>query len=211
MKFLNLHLNSRGIYFTDKNDRPLPLNKSIFKIFARFGSYLLDLKLYLLWITSFIPSHSFRRMIYILSGIKLGRGAVIHMGARFFQPRNIEIGDGSILGDHIFIDGRDKVKIGKHVDIASEVMIYNSEHDLTSPQFEAIEEPVVIEDFVFIGPRVIILPGVTIKKGAIVAAGAVVTKDVDEKSIVGGIPAKVIGERKIEKLDYKLGRARLFQ
>lgn len=39
---------------------------------------------------------------------------------------------------------------------------------------------------------VLLLPGVTIGDEAIIAAGAVVTKDVTAKSIVGGIPAKII-------------------
>ena len=90
-------------------------------------------------------------------------------------------------------------------------MIYNSEHDLEAEDFVAIEEPVKIGDYCFIGPRAIILPGVTIGKGAVVAAGAVVTKDVDDFAIVGGVPAKVIGERKNKNLKYRLGRARLFQ
>lgn len=63
----------------------------------------------------------------------------------------------------------------------------------------------------FIGPRAIILPGVKIGKGAVVAAGAVVTKDVEKFTIVGGVPAKVVGERKNKNPSYKLGRARLFQ
>jgi len=70
---------------------------------------------------------------------------------------------------------------------------------------------VKIEDYVFIGPRVIIQPGVKIGYGAIVAAGAVVTKDVLPYSIVGGVPANIIGERKLKNLHYRLGRARLFQ
>ncbi len=37
-----------------------------------------------------------------------------------------------------------------------------------------------------------ILPGVTIGENAVVAAGAVVTKDVLPKTLVGGIPAKII-------------------
>ncbi|MFI5205556.1 MAG: DapH/DapD/GlmU-related protein, partial [Candidatus Paceibacterales bacterium] len=65
--------------------------------------------------------------------------------------------------------------------------------------------------YVFIGPRAIILPGVKIGKGAVVAAGAVVTTSVKDFEIVGGVPAKVIGERKNKNPRYKLGRARLFQ
>ena len=90
-------------------------------------------------------------------------------------------------------------------------MIYNSEHDLESNDFTARTEPVEIEDYVFVGPRAIILPGVKVGKGAVIAAGAVVTKNVDDFTIVGGVPAKVIGERKNKNPDYKLGRARLFQ
>ncbi len=72
-------------------------------------------------------------------------------------------------------------------------------------------EPVEIKDYVFIGPRVIIMPGVTIGRGAVVAGGAVVTADVADFAIVGGVPAKVIGERKNRDPKYRLGRARLFQ
>ena len=45
-------------------------------------------------------------------------------------------------------------------------------------------------------PNAIILDGIHIGEGAIVAAGAVVTKDVHPFSIVGGVPARVIGWRK---------------
>ena len=55
------------------------------------------------------------------------------------------------------------------------------------------------------------MPGVKISKGAVVAGGAVVTKDVPEFSIVGGVPAKIIGERQNKNSHYRLGRARLFQ
>lgn len=158
-----------------------------------------------------IPSHHIRRLVMRISGAKIGKGTSIHMACRFFSLRNLTIGDDSIIGYGCFLDGRDKLVIGSHVDIASEVMIYNSEHDISSEDFRAVSGPVEIGDYVFVGPRAIILPNVKIGRGAVIAAGAVVTKDVPDLAIVGGVPAKVIGERQNKNPNYRLGRARLFQ
>lgn len=195
----------------DKNGKKLTFSQALLKIMTRLANYLLDFKLMLLRWVGYIPSHTIRNMKYKFFGIKIGKGSTFHMWANFFNPKNIEIGEDTIIGDHAFLDGRDKLTIGSHTDIASSVMIFNSEHDLEKSDFSAIVAPVVISDYVFIGPRVIIMPGVKIGKGAVVAGGAVVTKDVDPFTIVGGVPAKLIGERKNKNPNYKLGRARLFQ
>lgn len=197
--------------FKDKHGNKLALGQALPKILNRFYNYFLDFELMFLRWVGHIPIHFVRHLFYRFAGVSIGRGSTVHMWANFFNPKNISIGKDTIVGNNIFLDGREKLTIGDHVDIASEVMIYNSEHDLESREFKAISEPVIIKDYVFIGPRAIILPGVTIGKGAVIAAGAVVTKDVPDFAIVGGVPAKVIGERKNKKLDYKLGRARLFQ
>ncbi|OGD94945.1 hypothetical protein A3F02_00190 [Candidatus Curtissbacteria bacterium RIFCSPHIGHO2_12_FULL_38_9b] len=162
-------------------------------------------------ISCLVPLHSVRKFFFRFAGVKIGKNSYIHMGVRFFLPINITIGEGTIIGDHVFLDGRAFLRIGNNVDIASQVLIYNSEHDVDSEGFDPIEEPVEIADYVFIGPRAIILPGVKIGRGAVIGAGAVVTKDVEPFKIVGGVPAKVIGERKNKNPRYKLGRARLFQ
>jgi len=158
-----------------------------------------------------IPSHHLRRFAYRACGIRIGKGSAIHMNAVFYYPPNIKIGNDSVIGEKVVLDGRDKLTIGNHVDIASEVMIYNAKHDINDENFKAISAPVVIEDNVFIGPRAIILPGVTVKKGAVVGAGAVVTKNVEEFKVVGGVPAKEIGERQNKNPNYKLGRAAWFR
>jgi maltose O-acetyltransferase len=197
--------------FKDKYGKSLTLKQAFKKIITRLYNYLLEFELMLLRFAGHIPSHHLRNLIYRLSGIKIGKSSTIHMWAKFFQPKNITIGEDTMIGNTAFLDGRANITIGNHVDIASEVMIYNSEHDINDPNFAAIEDKVIIDDYVFIGPRAIILPGVHLGKGAIVAAGAVVTKDVSDFNIVGGVPAKVIGERKNKNPSYKLGRARLFQ
>lgn len=191
--------------------RPLSSAEALPKIINRFYNWWLDFEIMLLRWIGHIPIHFIRRLFYRLSGIRMGRGSTIHMWASFFQARNIEIGEDTVIGDHAFLDGRAPLIIGNHVDIASQVLIYNSEHDINAEDFSAIEAPVEIGDYVFVGPRVTILPGVKIGRGAVVAAGAVVVADVPPFSIVGGVPARIIGERKLRNPKYRLGRTRLFQ
>lgn len=199
------------VILRDRMGRPLTLSQVFGKGVNRIFSYFLDFELMFLRWVGHIPFHSIRRFFYRLTGMRIGRGSTIHMWANFFDPKNIEIGEGTIIGNNAFLDGRAPLIIGNHVDIASEIMIYNSEHDITAEDFRAIEESVEIGDYAFIGPRVIVLPGVKVGMGAIIGAGAVVTKDIPDFAIAGGVPAKVIGERKIKNPRYRLGRARLFQ
>ena len=181
------------------------------KIYRRINAVANEYMIMWLHIIGNVPSHHVRRFFYRLAGIGIGSGSTIHMGAKFYEPSGITIGEDSIIGEGVVLDGRDTLTIGDHVDFASEVMVYNAEHDINSETFQAVSGPVKIGDYVFIGPRAIILPGVTIGKGAIVGAGAVVTKDVAPFTVVGGVPAKVIGERKLKDPQYRLGRATWFR
>ena len=183
---------------------PKRASRRISTIWLEFGVALLHL-------VGHVPFHHFRRFFYRLGGIKIGKGSTIHMGARFYKPSGIKIGRDSIIGEYAVLDGRDDLIIGDHVDMATGVMIYNAQHDIDDPEFKAENGKVVIEDYVFIGPSSIILPGVTIKKGGIVAAGAVVNHDVEENTVVGGVPARPIRLRKASDYNYKLGRAAWFR
>jgi len=199
----------------DKTGKVLSVSEIIQKIVLRIKTVFWELVCWKLAVTGYIPSHYLRRFIYRFWGIKIGKGSTIHMHASFYYPPNIQIGKDTIIGEKAVLDGREKLIIGDHVDIATDVMIYNAQHDTTAEHFAAVEsvvaKPVIIEDYVFIGPRAIILPGVTIHKGAVVGAGAVVTKDVPEFIIAGGVPAKEIGQRQNKNPTYKLGRAAWFR
>jgi acetyltransferase-like isoleucine patch superfamily enzyme len=177
----------------------------------RTNTVLREFFVFVLHCIGHVPLHTVRRFFYRAAGMIIGEGSTIHTGARFYNPANIVIGKDTIIGEGVVLDGRDKLHIGSHVDFASEVMVYNCQHDIHTADFAAVSQPVIIEDYVFIGPRAIILPGVKLGKGAVVAAGAVVTKDVADFEIVGGVPAKVIGERKEKELHYRLGRAAWFR
>lgn len=169
-----------------------------------------DLRLWVLTMMGYVPSHNIRNWIYRWMGIKLATTSSIHWRARFFDPQGLAVGGYTTIGNDGFFDARDNITIGSSVNIAAEVRIYTREHDIDDPFFAEKGGPVVIEDFVYIGTRVTILPGVTIGRGAVVASGAVVSKNVAPFMLVGGVPAKPIRERSRD-LRYKLGYAKLFQ
>ncbi len=195
----------------DRTGKNLNTQEITQKIINRFKTICLEFWLMILRFVGFIPLHFVRKIFYMASGINMPWNSTIHIGANFFNPSNIKIGHDTIIGDHCFLDGRTKLIIGNHVGIASQVLIYNDEHNIHSSNYENSFGPVEIGDYVFIGPRAIILPNIKIGKGAVVAAGAVVTKDIPDFEIWGGIPAKKIGDRENKNPNYKLGRAMLFQ
>jgi maltose O-acetyltransferase len=197
---------------TDKHGAPLTSSQVQQKVMGRLESIWIEFVTGLLWwVVAEVPFHHFRRFFYRLSGMKIGSGSTLHMRVRVYDARRIAIGDDTIIGERVVLDGRAPLKIGNHVDIATGAMIFNAHHDIRSADFAAIEKSNTIGDYVFIGPNAIILPGVNIGNGAVIGAGAVVTKDVPENTIVGGVPAKKIGERDPKTLHYILGRARWFQ
>ncbi len=88
----------------------------------------------------------------------------------------------------------DKVEIGEDVAIARDVIIRDTDSHKIVAENHKVTAPVKIGNHVWIGTRAIIMKGVTVGDGAVIAAGAVVTKDVPPKTIVAGVPAKVIRE-----------------
>lgn len=148
-----------------------------------------------------MPLYPLRRFLYKRFGVSIGEGAVIYQGLEIRKPSGVVIGEDSSIGHRCTLDGRCGITIGKHVNMSSEVMVWTLQHDMNSSSFAATGGAVEIGDYAWISARAIILPGRRIGKGAVVAAGAVVTKDVNDYSIVGGVPARVLGRRSID-LDY---------
>lgn len=105
----------------------------------------------------------------------------------------IEIGSNSYIGDRTEIHSGASVKIGNNVNIAWDCNILDRDYHAFNSETE-VKKSVVISDNVWIGVGAMVLKGVTIGEGAVVAAGSVVTRDVPEKCLVAGNPAKVIKE-----------------
>ena len=190
---------------TDSNIKKVLQSIGLFstakKIYKWFSPVLNPFEFLTLKVAGYIPSHHIRKMIYRAFGLKIGKGSHIYGGAEIRGALSIRIGTGSSIGHNAILDGRGGLTIGNNVNLSTGVWIWTANHDVNSSTFSGISEPVVIEDYVWLSCRTTILQGVKIGKGAVVAAGAVVTKDVEPYTIVGGVPAKKIGERN-RNLEY---------
>lgn len=125
--------------------------------------------------------------------LKIMGGFKFHTG--FFVSVNkgaiLELGSGYTNND-VEISCFKKIRIGHDVAIAKGVVIRDSDGHTINGHIDSVSSAISIGNHVWIGQRAIILKGVTIGDGAIIAAGAVVNKDVPTRTLVGGIPAKVI-------------------
>jgi acetyltransferase-like isoleucine patch superfamily enzyme len=167
-------------------------------------SLLAELRLYLCNdVVSHVPSRRLRMLFYCkIMGFKVGQKTSIFLNCRFDCAKGLEIGSPSVINQGCRLDSRGGIRIGNNVSISEEVCILTADHDPSLPNFDGRSRPVTIKDYVFIGTRAMILPGVTLHRGAIVAAGAVVSRDVPALTIVGGVPARLIGTRNPE-LSYQ--------
>jgi acetyltransferase-like isoleucine patch superfamily enzyme len=140
-------------------------------------------------------------------GVHLGSGVTI---ARFVTIKvtgvlgnlgvGLEIGDASNLGEYCFVGAAGGVRIGQRVAIGQRVSFHAENHQFEDAVVPIKEQGVtrkgiVVEDDCWIGSGAIILDGVTVGRGSVVAAGAVVNRDVPPYSVVGGVPARIIGKR----------------
>lgn len=158
----------------------------------------------------FLPFYHLRLLWCKIFFKSFGKNVYISRNVDIRSPWKGRIGNNVVINKRVVLDVRGGVFIGNNVDIAQDVQIWTAEHDVHGTDHKMTSAPVTICDNVWIASRATILPGVTIGEGAVVAAGAVVTKDVPPYAIVGGVPARKIGERSHE-LNYTLKHKPFFE
>ena len=122
---------------------------------------------------------------------------IISQFSRFLT--GIEIHPKAKIGKNLFIDHGMGVVIGETSDIGDNVTIYHMATlggiapSINSNDQRNTKRHPTIGDSVVIGSGAQVLGPVTIGKFAKIGANAVVTKDVPEKAVMVGIPAKNVG------------------
>lgn len=128
-------------------------------------------------------------------------GARASIGAEAFVHGPVVLGDDVSLNARVSLDGgRAGIEIGRATRIATGVVVYAFDHGIAAG-VPIRDQPVRsrgvrIGEDVWIGANAGVTDGVVVGDGAVIAMGAVVTRDVPAGAIVGGVPARILGERR---------------
>jgi carbonic anhydrase/acetyltransferase-like protein (isoleucine patch superfamily) len=140
-----------------------------------------------------------------------GRSPRVHPTA-FVAPTAVLIGDvtvhehASIWFGSVLRGDMDRIEIGARSNVQDNSTIHTDEHEPTivgrdvTIGHNALVHSSVIEDHVLIGQAAVLVGGCVVGTGTIVAAGAVVREKmaVPPRSLVAGVPARVVREAKPE-------------
>jgi acetyltransferase-like isoleucine patch superfamily enzyme len=141
-----------------------------------------------------------------VGGVNLGNSVTIREGgwlqltSRYDRPgasitvgNNVYIGPRSILGAAAQITIGDRCQIGANVSIIAENHDYSGEGDIYDKG--VVQKGIHIERDVWIGNNVTVLDGVSVGEGSVLGAGTVLTRSVPARSVVVGVPGRVIKTR----------------
>jgi len=157
--------------------------------FADFGSHsVLDLPIRL----------AGAERIAIGSRVYVGAGSWLQVLSSAPSEARLEIGDGTSMAGYCVFSTAQSIKVGRDVAIARGVYVADHAHAYDDPTKPISEQgiagiaPVEIADGAWLGENVVVFPGVRIGCGAVVSANSVVAKDVPDRSLVAGVPARVV-------------------
>ena len=128
-------------------------------------------------------------------GAKIGANVHIYPSVRITMPWNLEIGEQASVGARAILYALGTIRIGARATVSQYAHLCAGTHDWRDPAMPLIKASLIIGDDAWVCASAFVGPGVTIGERAIVGAAAVVIKDVEPDMIVGGNPAKKIGQR----------------
>jgi putative colanic acid biosynthesis acetyltransferase WcaF len=144
------------------------------------------------------PFSGLKKLVLRMFGAKIGKGVVLKQRINVKYPWKLEIGDNSWIGEDVWIDNLDMVKIGANCCVSQGALLLCGNHNFKKEAFDLMIGEIILEDGAWVGAKGIVTAGVTCGSHSILAAGSVTSKNLAPYWIYRGNPAVKTIERKIE-------------
>ena len=142
------------------------------------------------------PCHAWRAAVYRLFGATLGKNCRIYQTADVWAPWNLVCEDAVFVANGAVIYNPSRIHLGSHSIVSQGAYLCGATHDYDDPGFPLVSAPITIGRYAWICARAVVCSGVTVGDGAVLALGGVATRDLDRWTVYGGVPARVIRQRK---------------
>lgn len=141
------------------------------------------------------PMHRWRAALLRTFGAKVGRRARVYGSAFIWLPRNLSIGDQSVLGPRVRCYNQGYITIGDRVTVSQDASLCASSHDVSDPHFQLVLRPITIDDDAWIAAEAFVGPAVKVGAGALLGARGVAMRDLEPWTIYTGNPATALRKR----------------
>jgi putative colanic acid biosynthesis acetyltransferase WcaF len=137
------------------------------------------------------PFNSVRTAVLRLFGARIGSGVIIKPGVKIKFPWRLDVGDHSWIGEDVWIDNLDWVRIGSNSCVSQGTYLCTGNHDWSKDAFDLKTGAIHIGREVWITARCVLGPGVSIGDRSIVSLGTTVRQSVPANSICASVQAEV--------------------
>ena len=124
-----------------------------------------------------------------LFGASVGTSVVIKPKVNIKYPWFLEIGDNTWIGENVWIDNLNQVKIAKNVVLSQDSYLLTGSHNYSQQSFSLILGEIIIEEGAWIAAKATVCPGVTCKSHSVLSVNSVATHDLNPYTIYQGNPA----------------------
>jgi putative colanic acid biosynthesis acetyltransferase WcaF len=151
----------------------------------------------LVFLNPLIPLYGLKRSLLRAFGASVGPGVIIKPAVNIKYPWKLRIGAHAWIGERVWIDNLDEVRIGAHCCLSQGAMLLTGNHDYKRSTFDLITGGITLEDGAWVGAQAVVCPGVTCGSHAVLAVGSVAVSDLEPYTIYQGNPAQPVRQRVI--------------
>lgn len=138
-----------------------------------------------------------KKFLLVMFGANVGKGVIFKIKIRIKYPWRLSIGNNCWIGESVWIDNLENVKIGNNVCLSQGSMLLTGNHDYKVSTFPYRLGKIILEDGVWIGANAVVCPGITCYSHSILTVNSVASRDLESWGIYCGNPAQKIRKREI--------------